>query len=115
MLDPLAVLDRFGDEDFLRELWLRARSQLPAELAAVEEMRLAGTADLELGKRLHKLRGLISNFLEGGEAIARLRHCEEVCRDGLLREEPWRVFREALEGESSQLESWLTERGFPCS
>jgi hypothetical protein len=116
MLDPLAVLDRFGDEEFLRELWLKARGQLSVELAGVEELRASGGPHDELGKRLHKLRGLISNFLEGGDAIARLRHCEEVCQQlgDSLPDEPWQAFRDALTAESAQLESWLTERGFPC-
>jgi hypothetical protein len=117
MLDPMAVLDRFGDEEFLRELWLRARGQLPLELAGVEELRSDSEPQAELGKRLHKLRGLIANFLEGGDAILELRHCEELCRasGGVLPEEVWSGFLATLREESAQLESWLTERGFPCS
>jgi hypothetical protein len=113
----MAVLDRFGDEEFLRELWLRARGQLPAEIQGVEELKASGLAQPELGKRLHKLRGLIANFLEGGEAINRLRHCEELCREqgDRLADEPWSAFRESLRAEAGQLESWLTERGFPCA
>lgn len=116
MLDPMAVLDRFGDEEFLRDLWLRARGQLPVELAGVEELRQSQAPQLELGKRLHKLRGLIANFLEGGEAIVQLRQCEEMCRqtEGILPQEPWDVFLNTLKVESAQLEIWLTERGFPC-
>ncbi len=73
-------------------------------------------AALELGKRLHKLRGLIANFLEGGQAIAQLRQCEELCRqtEGTVPQELWEVFQQTLRAESAQLESWLTERGFPC-
>jgi hypothetical protein len=116
MLDPLAVLDRFGDEEFLRDLWLRARGQLPLELAGIEELRQGEAPQLELGKRLHKLRGLIANFLEGGQAIAQLRQCEEMCRktQGAIPQKPWDVFLQTLKEESAQLESWLTERGFPC-
>jgi hypothetical protein len=115
MLDPLAVLDRFGDEEFLRELWIKARGQLPMELSGVEKLR-GESPHSELGKRLHKLRGLVANFLEGGQAITQLRHCEEICRqtDGILPQQPWDDFCQTLSQESSQLESWLAERGFPC-
>lgn len=113
MLDPLLVLNRFGDEEFLRELWLRARRQLPLELEAVERQ---GAEDGELGKRLHKLRGLIANFLEGGEAISLLRRCEQLCRQhqDRLPRDCWDNFRLALEQEIGLLEGWLGERGFPC-
>lgn len=115
MLDPMAVLDRFGDEEFLRELWLKARGQLPAELSATEELRTREPSP-EMGKRLHKLRGLIANFLEGGAAIVALRECEESCRkNGEIPEGPWSTFRSALKSESAELERWLSERGFPCS
>lgn len=114
MLNPLAVLDRFGDEEFLRELWLKARGQLPAELNATEELRTQEPSP-EMGKRLHKLRGLIANFLEGGSAIAALRNCEEACRNnGELPEAHWVDFRTALKTESAELEQWLSQRGFPC-
>jgi hypothetical protein len=113
MIDPEAVLDRFGDEEFLRELWLRAREQLPAEMAGIEQA--AGHSVSEVGKRLHKLRGLIANFLEGGQAIAQLRLCEEQCRQqGEFPVETWSQFCQTLDQEASQLEGWLTGRGFPC-
>lgn len=116
MLDPLAVLDRFGDEEFLRELWLRARGQLPQELSEVEELRSSGRPEADLGKRLHKLRGLIANFLEGGDAIGRLRQLEEACQraGGTVPQADWEDFRRILAAESHQLESWLGDRGFPC-
>ena len=116
MLDPLAVLDRFGDEEFLRELWMRARGQLPQELGDVEELGSSRRPEPDLGKRLHKLRGLIANFLEGGQAIAQLRHIEEICRqtEGTIPQESWDGFRETLEAEATQLEDWLRDRGFPC-
>lgn len=116
MFDPALVLDRFGDEEFLRELWMRARGQLPLELEGVDDLRGSGQREVELGKRLHKLRGLIANFLEGGQAIVELRRCEEICRqsDGLLTQDSWDRFRETLAGESAQLEGWLAQRGFPC-
>lgn len=116
MIDPLAVLDRFGDEEFLRELWLRARGQLPEELSGIEQLRSSDRLEPELGKRLHKLRGLIANFLEGGDAIAQLRQLEAECQrtDGTIPRADWDRFRETLEAESSQLESWLGERGLPC-
>lgn len=116
MLDPLAVLDRFGDEEFLRELWLKARGQLPLELAGVEELRAQGRAESEMGRRLHKLRGLIANFLEGGEAIVALRRCEEICRElgGEVPQESWDSFLRSFEAESGGLERWLDERGYPC-
>ena len=116
MLDPLAVLDRFGDEEFLRELWMKARGQLPKELTDVDDLRATGRPQAELEKRLHKLRGLMANFLEGGQAITQLRQIEEVCRqtEGTVPDESWEGFRETLEAEASQLEAWLSDRGFPC-
>lgn len=115
MLDPLIVLDRFGDEEFLRELWLRARQQLPAEMAEIEKLRLGSGSQLEIGKSLHKLRGLIANFLEGGQAISLLRQYEQVCQHaGPWPSETWEAFCQSLETESAELERWLTERGYPC-
>ncbi len=114
MLNPLAVLDRFGDEEFLRELWLKARGQLPAELNAAEELRTQEPSP-EMAKRLHRLRGLIANFLEGGDSLVALRECEEVCRrNGEIPETSWAVFRSSLKKEAAELEGWLNERGFPC-
>lgn len=116
MLNPVVTLERFGDEDFLRELWLRARRQLPAELTEVERLLPgAGTSD-ELAKQLHKLRGLIANFLEGGQAILDLRRCEELCQQtGTLPWQPWETFCRSLQADATELERWLGERGFPCS
>lgn len=116
MLNPAVILERFGDEDFLRELWLRARGQLPAELEGVESLLSGAGAPADLAKQLHKLRGLIANFLEGGQAIADLRRCEELCqRSGAVPPEPWESFRRSLQADAARLESWLFERGFPCS
>lgn len=118
MLNPLATLERFGDEEFLRELWLRARRQLPLELTAAEHLILSpnsSDSSSELARHLHKLRGLIANFLEGGEALAGLRRCEELCRQTHeVPSESWQAFRKALENDATQLENWLHERGFPC-
>lgn len=117
MRNPGAVLDRFGDEEFLRELWLRARQQWPREIATVEALRSCpSTPRDELTSVLHRLRGLIANFLEGSDALQQLRACEWACRhsDEGFPHETWEAFLEALEREARDLEAWLTERGFPC-
>lgn len=114
MLEPTVILQRFGDEEFLRELWVRTRGLIPSELEAIAS--LPRNDSDQLAPRLHKLRGLIANFLEGGEAIAALRECEtSYATQAELSEEHWERFLEGYHQESQLLESWLAARGYPCS
>ncbi len=114
MLDPTVILQRFGDEEFLRELWVRTRGLIPSELETIA--LLLKNEPVQLPPRLHKLRGLIANFLEGGEAIAALRSCEEACSDRAgLSEDHWQRFLLEFHQDSQFLETWLADRGYPCS
>lgn len=117
MLNFELILDRFGDEDFLRTLWLKTKRQLPQEIEGASKLVATRTSGVSLSKKVHKLRGLIANFLEGGQAIDNLRACEELAaQPGQIDRltSSWSTFLHNLEAESGQLEAWLQNRGFPC-
>lgn len=116
MIDPVRILDRFGDEAFLCELWQKARYQITAELQAIDAHQSTNDPTPTLSQKLHKLRGLLSNFLEESQTVLLLRQCEEDCKSNHGRVCPklWESFRETLNQESRVLERWLDERGYPC-
>jgi hypothetical protein len=115
MINETELIDRFGEVDFLGQLWDRAKGELPGRL---EDLRhqLSGAADgdgdLELlGKKLHKLRGLVSNFLTERKAVPLLIECEKMVEEESLAEIPayWKAFEAALEDEVQRLDAWIAE------
>lgn len=117
MVDVEELLDRFGDEEFLQELWLKTKVQLPEALAKIEGVLEKDPVERkeELGSLLHRLRGLVSNFLEGGESITTLRALEAANREAKIDSTMWQTFSAHLRAESKALESWLSSQGYPCS
>lgn len=118
MVNSELLLDRFGDEAFLHELWLKARCEIPERL---EDLRpfFQEPEHLfpeDLGARLHKLRGLISNFLTDSQALTSLIDCEDLLEtkqhQGLLS--TWTSFELTLAEEIERLEAWLLTRGHSC-
>lgn len=115
MLDTEELLERFGDEEFLHELWMKTRRQLPEALDGIEALIQAPQTDPDqLGSKLHRLRGLIANFLEGGESISSLRAMEAANRAEGATQEMWSGFSAQLEQESKKLDQWLESCGYPC-
>ncbi len=112
------LLERFGDEDFLRELWLKCRSRLDGELQAFEGFPKPTTDEnwQVLAQKLHQLRGLLANFLQGLPSVLALIHCEEQVaqRNHAEAKEAFGKFQEHLKGDRLALEEWLSSRGYPC-
>lgn len=116
MVNGRELIDRFGDVEFLHELWQKARAELPHRLQDIRPyMRLESvTSADDLGKRLHKLRGLVSNFLTENNAIPSLVHCETLVEKQQTDELPqhWSKFEATLDEEVAHLNRWLAEHGF---
>lgn len=116
MVNHEALMDRFGDQEFLHQLWLKARRELPARLSKVRP--LVGSADNncqeEFAKFLHKLRGLVSNFLTQNQAIPELAQCERLVENGEYGKLPaqWEQFEVSLKREVTELDSYLSQAGF---
>lgn len=115
MADTEELLERFGDEEFLHELWTKTRRQLPEALSGIDSLLRAPDRRDQLGSKLHRLRGLVANFLEGGEAVATLRAMEAANREEGADPEMWATFSAQFERESRVLDDWLTARGYPCN
>lgn len=117
MVNKTLLLDRFGDIDFLHELWTKASREIPDRLRkiepAIQQVR-DGSDDAPLAKMLHKLRGLISNFLTEKEAMSALVHCEKSLERQDLEEvtRSWAAFKGHLQAESIRLDAWLAQEGF---
>lgn len=115
MINREELLDRFGDEEFLHELWLKARRDIPERLQDLTPI-LTGTPEqypADLGKRLHKLRGLVSNFLTEEPAMRSLVTCESMVNSGDTADlaDTWMSFRQQLDQETGRLEQLLVEAG----
>lgn len=113
-MDEEELLERFGDEEFLQELWLRTRCQLPEALAGIEALLETPDSQEQLASGLHRLRGLVSNFLEGGACITTIRSLEAANKAGNPDASTWTEFKAQLTSESAALDHWLTSRGYPC-
>lgn len=117
MINSSELMDRFGDVDFLHELWAKTRSELPRRIAELQALARGEEAvsTEELSKRLHKLRGLISNFLTEQKAVELLILCEKSVDENQLEALPklWNDFERVVGEEISRLDTWLTERGYP--
>lgn len=118
MIDGDQLIDRFAEIDFLHELWLKARAELPKQ---TETLRPFVHNEQEIGddvlaKMLHKLRGLVSNFLTEKPALAKLVECETLVSNGQRQLLPpsWEQFEILLDSETQRLNLWLTEQGHPC-
>ena len=116
MVDGRELVDRFGDVEFLNELWQRARAEIPHRLDDLSPYMLleSATSPEDLGKRLHKLRGLVSNFLTEKKAIPVLVQCETLVEQGRTKELPqnWSKFESLLDMEVNRLDRWLAEHGY---
>ena len=117
MVNKALLLDRFGEIDFLHELWTKARKEIPGRLDSIEpvvqEFHQADSDD-GLGKMLHKLRGLVSNFLTEKEALSAIISCEKSVQsnDPVGVTESWKQFRVHLDREVNELDQWLASEGF---
>lgn len=115
MVDGRELVDRFGDLEFLNELWQKARTELPHRLDDLRPYMLleSVTSPEDLGKRLHKLRGLVANFLTEKNAIPSLVQCESLVEEGRTEEWPpqWSKFESMLDEEVGKLNRWLAEHG----
>lgn len=117
MINSRELIDRFGDVEFLNELWQKARSELPGRLDELrpymESEAVASSEDL--AKRVHKLRGLVSNFLTEKRALPMLADCENLLEEHRNDELAplWEQFESALDDEVGRLDRWLAEHG--CS
>ena len=108
-------MEIFGDVEFLNQLWQRAEGELPERLEQLRPymMQEAVASQEDLAKRLHKLRGLVSNFLTEGNAIACLVQCETLVAEEQNEELPplWTKFESVLEDEVNRLNRWIAESG----
>jgi hypothetical protein len=115
MIKSNELMERFGDVEFLNELWQRAAGELPQRLNELRPyMTLeAMTSQEDLAKRLHKIRGLVSNFLTEGKAIACLVKCETLVGEERNEELPplWIKFESILDEEINRLNRWIAEQG----
>jgi hypothetical protein len=116
MVNGRELVDRFGDVEFLNELWQKARGELPHRLDDVRPYMLleSVTSPEDLGKRLHKLRGLVSNFLTEKTAIPSLVQCETLVEQQQTDDLPqhWSKFESMLDEEVNRLNRWLAEHGY---
>ena len=114
MIKSNELMERFGDVEFLNELWQRAAGDLPQRLNELRPYMVleATTSQEDLAKRLHKLRGLVSNFLTEGNAIACLIQCESLVAEGHSDKLPplWTKFESVLDEEVSRLNRWIAEK-----
>ena len=116
MVNHEALMDRFGDQEFLHHLWMKARRELPTRLSKVRPM--VGSANdvsqEDFSKFLHKLRGLVSNFLTQEQAIPQLAQCERLVESGEYEQLPaqWEEFEVSLKREVTELDNYLREAGF---
>ncbi|MFA5506499.1 MAG: hypothetical protein WC314_16700 [Vulcanimicrobiota bacterium] len=115
MINRQELEDRFGDIEFLNELWQKTRIELPHRVEELRPYMLLESVSCqeELGKRLHKLRGLISNFLTEGRATALIVQCENLVAAGHTDDLPnlWPRFESLLQEEVGRLDRWLVEQG----
>ena len=115
MIKSNELMERFGDVEFLDELWQKAAADLPRRLNELRPYMLleAMTSQEDLAKRLHKLRGLDSNFLTEGNAIACLVKCEGLVAEDHTDELPalWTKFESTLDDEVNRLNRWIAEQG----
>ena len=116
MVNHDALMDRFGDQEFLHQLWLKARRELPSRISKVRP--LVDSADdacqEDFAKFLHKLRGLVSNFLTQNQAIPELAQCERFLENSEYEQlsAQWAKFEVSLKREVDELDSYLSEAGF---
>lgn len=94
-------------------LWRKTEVEVPGRIAELQGLLAAGP-DYDaavLAQRLHKLRGLVSNFLTEGTAISALVQCEALVeqKDFPALPTQWESFCVALDEEMSALNSWLAE------
>lgn len=115
MIKSHELMERFGDVEFLDELWRRAAGELPRRLNELRPYMMleSMTSQEDLSKRLHKLRGLVSNFLTEGNAIACLVKCETLIAAEKTEELPplWTKFESVLNEEVNRLNRWIAEGG----
>lgn len=113
MVNQQELLDRFGDIDFLLLLWRKSEREIPSR---IEELERSITTEeprdwRQLTENLHKMRGLIANFLTSGQSVQAIQACEreveEKNSEALL--ENWQNFRSAFEDEISEFNAWLEE------
>ncbi len=107
---PELLLERFEEVDFLEQLWRRCREKLHPELDGVQSELARPTPDwTELGSLLHRLRGLLMNFLQGQQSIAELVECERAVttRDPELLQSAWDRFHIELERDTQALNDWI--------
>jgi len=98
---------------------LKAKKDLPSRLDELRSRLSVPVTDEELPeltRLLHKLRGLVSNFMTEKDSIPKLILCEQMVESRTLAELPahWKRFEEALLLEVDNLESWLRAEGFSC-
>lgn len=113
MIDGDVLIERFGDEEFLVELWTEARPEISEISQSVRKLLETTPLPEETGKLLHKFRGLISNFLTANVAIPRLKACEAAVQSKNVSEAQshWGSFQENFSQETTELESWLQQKG----
>lgn len=111
MVNRQELIDRFGDTEFLRLLWYKTEREIPARLDALDST-LTSQRSRDWGalaQSLHKLRGLLANFLTAGNAVRALVQCE----NAVLKQNTealtaaWPEFRRELEREILELNAWL--------
>ena len=114
MIKSQELMERFGDVEFLNELWQRAAAELPQRLNELRPymMQEAVTSQEDLAKRLHKLRGLVSNFLTEANAIGCLVRCEKLVAEEEVDKLPplWTKFESLLDDEVNRLNRWIAEK-----
>ena len=113
-INTTQLLNRFGDIEFLEKLWLKAQIELPLQIEHLSQMIRdpEETNNEILNERLHKLRGLMANFLTEKHATNLLAECERLIYPGQKRElvETWEKFIIALEEESKNLDRWVQNK-----
>ncbi len=111
MINRQELLDRFGDTEFLLLLWRKTEKEIPERLKEIDgRLKAPPPYDREaLVASLHKLRGLLANFLTTGNSVSMLVQCENAVLvqnfEALL--ETWPAFRTTLDGEILELNRWL--------
>lgn len=116
MPDIQDLMGRFGDVEFLHELWSKARLRLPEEIEQIDSVLTTATVcpDPELYVQIHRIRGAIGNFFNKSSTLDQLVLCENLTKNGTLdslRHE-WSLFKTYFQKDSRQLEDWLLEQGF---
>ena len=110
------LMGRFGDLEFLHELWNKAKLRLPREIAETDAVLESAKEcpDEALYTQVHRIRGAIANFFNKTPTLDQLILCETLSKQGTLPQlrSEWSLFKSCFETDKKALEEWLCQEGF---